>query len=502
MILDTKTSLLVTPNLLTTGELATLRVEFVPDELTREPLTFDLLEVDAKGANGVAVARFKAQIVKDPADGTFRFGDSRRQTLDPAHAADDAEPTARADTSRDGATTFPFETTWRQACFKLKLDGTEQEHRIVLRVAGGTDVAKAEHMVYELKLVATNLAGEEVFSSGTQLTTVHCADALVHNAAAAAITMLEGHHYLCANRAGGGDYYGSQAYVTDAQKRGRKVTSCITFCLQILERAFAELGASADNRMLRGAAQNGGVFATKIKAAGWKLIYFHKSKADHDAVPKEQQDPYWRINQRALAQEVFKTFGANGVVCDEPIDELVHSYAGSSPDAAAKQRYEELGRQMPFAVVALSLGDHMAVKVGERIYECHWSSGPADSYLFDRASKTWTSIMDYQDFFYVAVPPGYLDATWPGKTEEERREQLTPAWDQIAQPTGEWRPSDITTAPHEGESDSDSWGDGDDSWGDEPTDTDDAQSGDDDWDQETDDGSDDSDDEPEDGSGG
>ena len=432
--LQAETLLSLAPTYLVAGETLTIRAEALPPALlTDEPLQLDLVEVDDDGGNAHVVATFKVQARE------AGFTQLRRVELASDEATDYDPAKPKADVSSKGHT-YPFETTWKRAELVVVFAGVDEEHRVVVRAP------RVEgEPVYEIGVQLRTAGGELVYDSGEQFATLDCWNALIHNCAAAAQTMLEGHHWLVLEH-GQGDYYGSQS----SDLRGT-LTDCITYCKQVLRRGYSELCAGQEMSAFNDAHLSGSHFAKAARKAGWALAYSLSDLAYHRSVTKDQQDPYWRINDRAIKQQVFKTFNSEGVACNEPLDEVLCGVGGGAPDATASTRYDAYA-DFKFFLVALSLGDHMSMKVGDDpIYECHWSSGPTSARLFDRASQSWSSLKDY-GFFYMAVPAPYLNLDgFPGKTADERKAQLEPVWDEICAYTGVWRPSDL---PEEGESQS------------------------------------------------
>lgn len=386
----------LSPNHLRTGELATVKAEWAMDDLLNQPCTVELVELDVEGGEAQLVARFSATLTGT--EGDFRFTGVQRQPL-PDDDPDDAQlPTPVADTSKDGSYTYPREIAWRRAHFKLQLYGDATEHLVILRVADGRDPKRREGMRYELGLRIKDAGGQVVWDSGDQYSSVDCWDALIANCIEQAANMLEGHHGMCEARDAGGDYYGSHC---GSPKQGATSTDCVTYILQVLDRAYAECRASADARYLRNNASYGSKFAPALWDAGWQLVLFVN---DTEARLKEQ-DYYAGIYKTARDKGTLWGRPVE-VVCDyQPNgqwDATTDTWTDPVPDVLMRERWTEIAATCPFGIVALGLGSHMVMKVQDLVYECHWSYGAGGMQLFDRGTQ-WDD-MQSEGVMWMAAP--------------------------------------------------------------------------------------------------
>lgn len=391
------------PNLLECGDLATVKIEWAPPEAAGERITVELVETDEQGEGGVVMARFAATLAG--AAGTWGFDEVERESL-PIDVEGDMElpPEDVLETSRDGAITVPgTETSWQRGHLKVQLPGSADEHVVILRVAEGRDATKRECGVFELKLVVRDAAGATLYDSGSQVAFVDCWKALTANCVAAVRNQLEVHHYLCDQRTSGGDYYGSQS--SGSMKAGKKVTDCVTYAIQVLERAYAELRSTADYRYLHTKKGDykryhvGSLFTPALHELGWSILLFGADVEDL----KERRYQDYTAGKFWIAHTKGTLFGRPCEVVGDykPMTDW-DTGAARPPNAEALARYDAL-KDVPFGIIALSLGSHVVMKVGAEIYECHWSEKSDAKNLFDRESKSWESLKD-DDVFMLACP--------------------------------------------------------------------------------------------------
>jgi hypothetical protein len=388
----------LTPNYLRTGQVAVVRVEWAPEAMLDKPCTVELVEVDLDGGQGDLIATFSATIVG--ADGQFSFSGVSRQSVPADDPADADLPGPEADSSEDGAWTYPREITWRRAHLKVQLDGGGGEHLVILRSAEGRDPNKREGMRYELGLRIKDSGGAVVFDSEDQFSSVTCWDALIGNCVDAVQNIYEGHHGMCADRDEGGDYYGS---ASGSSKSGGIKTDCVTFVLQVLDRAYGECRAGADARFLRQNAAYGSKFAPALADAGWALVLFVRDRE----LRLEAKDYYAGIYKKARDQgtlwgrpvEVVEDYNVDG-----EWDAVTDQWTEGQSDALMLERWNTIGEQVPFGIIGLGLRSHVVMKVGPAIYECHWSYGAQGANLFDR-SETWENLI-HEGLFWMAAP-GY-----------------------------------------------------------------------------------------------
>jgi hypothetical protein len=391
------------PNTLESGESVTIHAEWAPPETAGQRVTLELTETNAEGSAVQVVARFAATIVGSGAS-TWAFDAAERQAVS-ADVGDDMQlPAAAAETSRDGTITVPgTETTWQRAHLKVKLEGCPEEHLVILRTASGSDARQREGGVFELGLVVKDSSGAQLFSTGTQLTLVDCWKALITNCVSAVSTMHDVHVYLCAERTTGGDYYGSKS--SGSAKAGKKVTDCVSYVVQVLERAYGELRSKADYAYLQTRHGDykrwhlGSLFAPALHELGWSLLLFGR---DATQMHKNRHEDY--------TAGIYTKAVSKGTLYGRPV-EVVGDYNPQQDwdtettrpaDAVSLARYEALA-QIPFGICALSLGSHVVMKVGAAVYECHWGRVSTEADLFDRASLSWEGLKD-EDCFYMACP--------------------------------------------------------------------------------------------------
>jgi len=404
-------SLRLDPNVVPCGEVAALRVEHVPPRLLGQAVTVRLLEVTEAGEEGEVVAAFSATLAAErDAEGAIAFASATREAVDADVEGDMELPEPAAETSRDGETTVPgTETTWRRAHLRLRLAGLDEEHVVIVRVAEGKDAREREGGVYELGVAVDDAAGAPVFRSGAQVALLDCWEALAENCAAACRNQLEVHRHLVEVR-GSGDYYGSTSW--EEHKAGKRVTDCVSYVVQVLERAYAELRAGADHRYLHGTEpvtmsgetkdykryHLGGLFAPALAELGWALVL---AVADPDDLWGYEKTVYRKARRALDAGEEPRLFG-------RPVT-VVAGVGADPPDAGAGALYDALGEEVPFGVVALNLGNHMAMKVGADAYECHWGDDSTSPDLFDREGKDWDGLRR-TSMFWLAAPPGAVRA--------------------------------------------------------------------------------------------
>jgi hypothetical protein len=402
------------PNVISCGDTVELRAEWAPSELIGQRLELRLLEVDEDGSDGEVVAAFAATLQSDPDQpGALRFADALRLDVAADVEGDMQLPAAAAEVSRDGATTVPgTETTWQRAHVKLKLAGHDEEHVVLVRVAESKDSSLREGGAFELGLAVLRSEGGEVFRSQAQISVLDCWRALAENCAEAAKNQFEVHQHLVTTR-GYGDHYGSQS--SESSKKGKRVTDCVSYAVQVLERAYAELRANADFRYLH-TTKNvtmggetraykryhmGGLFAPALHELGWSLVL---CVADPDDL-KQWGGYMWTVYRKAKAKV---DAGQEPLLFGKPCL-LVAGHGSATPEATASAHYDALKEEVPFGVVALSLGDHVAMKVGAEVYECHWSSDSTDANLFDREGMSWDTLRD-ESIFWLAAPTYAVNA--------------------------------------------------------------------------------------------
>jgi len=400
-------SLRLDPNLAKCGEVITLRIEHLVPRLLGGKLALELLEVAEDGSAGEVIASFSATAEEDAEQpGAFRFASAERQSVAADVEGDMELPGAELETSRDGATSVPgTETTWERAHLKLKLAGLDDEHVVIVRVAETKDATQRERGVFELGLRVKDDAAAEVFATGEQVTLLDCWEALSNNCKAAVVNQFEVHQHLV-NERGYGDYYGSQS--SESSKKGKRVTDCVTYAVQVLERAYAELRATADFRYLH-TTKNvtmggetkaykryhmGGLFAPALQELGWTIALFVGNVSDLKSWGGYQWGCYSKAKKALDAGQQPKLFGAPCV--------LFADHGANEPAAEATARFDAFAEHVPFGIVALSLGDHVTMKVDDLVYECHWSDTSTSSNLFDR-DRTWESLR-YETIMWVAAP--------------------------------------------------------------------------------------------------
>jgi hypothetical protein len=173
---------------------------------------------------------------------------------------------------------------------------------------------------------------------------------------------------------GEGDYTGSQS-----GERGKKVTSCIGYVLDILKMTFASVGKSADwDRVRRktyqqsGAAGIKGTELMKVLQAelGWVGVFWAPdSKSgvgenDYSARKAKSKGSYYGINVDT--------------------DKLVTDYTPAGDRTAESDGIQRL-RRVKFGILAAKGGTHMTLILSGHVYEVHWSAESDSHDLFEDA---------------------------------------------------------------------------------------------------------------------
>jgi len=393
----------IAPNALESGDAAVVHVEWVPPDLAGEAVVVDLVESAPDGEDRQVVASFRATIAGASPE-TFAFEAAERLPVAADVEGDMELPEPASETSRDGAITVPgTEATWERAHVHLRLEGCPEEHVVIARVADASDASRREGGVFELGLVVRREGGGAVFESGSQVALLDCWRALAANCVRAVEGMYAVHQHLCSARDTGGDYYGSASH--GSPKQGKRVTDCVTFAVQVLERAYGELRAEADYRYLhtkKGDYERwhvGSLFAPALHELGWSLLLFGADAEDLRS--RRELDYVAAIFGRAEDEGTLWGRPVEVVADHQPLADW-DTGARRPPDAAALARFDALEDAVPFGVCALGLGNHVVMKVGSRVYECHWGAKATDPDLFDRG-RTWQDLKG-EDCYYMAAP--------------------------------------------------------------------------------------------------
>ena len=179
---------------------------------------------------------------------------------------------------------------------------------------------------------------------------------------------------------GDGDYTGSQS-----GQRGKKITSCIGYVLDILAQTFASVGKSADwDRVRRKAYQQSG--ASGIKGTelmkvlqselGWTGVFWAPDTKSGDG-----ENDY--SARKAKSQGTYY-----GIKVDK--DKLVTDYAPTNGRTAESDAISRL-RRVKFGVMAAQGGSHVTMILSGHVFEVHWSETSDSHNLFEDAGdlSTW-----------------------------------------------------------------------------------------------------------------
>lgn len=216
---------------------------------------------------------------------------------------------------------------------------------------------------------------------------------------------------------GYGPYVGNQA--TDkgqARTPAPKLTDCTLYTLQVLRETFTAKGqADAYDKIFRSAKQRGGKglrgtdMIDELRAqAGWKVLYWNPDRKYVPADVVGSDGRRYRGDEHAYTAKVARS---KGTYYDIPIekDKMVVDFA---PQAGTGTTQDTSGldhlRRVPFGVIAIRGGNHIAMLVAGQVHEVHWDKECTDKNLIEV-----TPLENWQRFSGIlAAPAADVDAAW------------------------------------------------------------------------------------------
>lgn len=177
---------------------------------------------------------------------------------------------------------------------------------------------------------------------------------------------------------------------------GCSTTDCITFCIQVLEYAYAAIGRPELSRRIRSLGTHGTELGAFLKGQGWKAVYWNPDVRNADDNDPEHSWSY------QLYQRTGQYYGIG-------IDELVINYRPTVSGIPVTRRtpvnlsgISKLNR-VRFAYAMARGGEHTFLLRSGVVWEVHWngigSAGPDD--LYDHS----TSLQNYEWLSGAAVIP-------------------------------------------------------------------------------------------------
>jgi hypothetical protein len=199
---------------------------------------------------------------------------------------------------------------------------------------------------------------------------------------------------------------------------GATPSDCTEYVVDVLRRAFAARGRSAEWTMVLAAARKASGGALKgtelIKALqsplGWEAMFWAP-----DADKPADMKPGDKKNEHSYAYHVARTSGTYYNV-RLLRDRAVINYRRTDPRSTTDRNGIERLRRLPFGLLAARGGVHMALMINGSVYEVHQSAPATDPNaiearpleLFGMPTSSWPGWLSG----VIAAPPGDIALAW------------------------------------------------------------------------------------------
>jgi Domain of unknown function (DUF4157) len=296
------------------------------------------------------------------------------------------------------ATSRPFPLTG------VSFHGTATEGRYILRCTGladGRPIAYADRSFPVWTRPPATVQGLPELRATTAAPAAHTLGEV--GAATARSMMLE--HQASIAAKGTGLYQGNQ--LAGAAPAGVSKEDCTTYVLEVLGKAFAAKGRTADwNAVVAEATRTSGakfkgteLMRALESKAGWKGVFWAPDPRNPEDSTPEHPSAYRKVQERGTYYGIDVERGASVV-----------DYRRTSPRKQENTGNLDKLRRIPLGVIAARGGTHMTLILNGQVYEVHWDRPATDPNVIEATPlEKW----EWQSGAVVVPPGDYAAAFGP-----------------------------------------------------------------------------------------